>query len=185
MQFPRGGAAGLPLADGSFCAISSAHMLFPQAYHVTFGTYLSRPPGSAKPHVDDDHNEYRAPLAPTDAKREERSRRIAKYEPVWISMEQRMTVDRAIREVAERYDWRIHAMAVNSDHVHVVITAAREGDALRDALKAVASRELNKLFEKRSWWAEGGSAKCLYENDYFRNAVEYVSKQNELPIPNK
>src|SRR5436853_3244785 len=33
-------------------------MLYPQAYHITFGVYLARPPGSPKPHVDHDHNEY-------------------------------------------------------------------------------------------------------------------------------
>ena len=34
----------------------------------------------------------------------------------------------------------IHANAAQSDHVHVVITAIREGEQLRDVLKATATR---------------------------------------------
>ena len=79
-----------------------------------------------------------------------------------------------------RIGWTIHAIAVQSDHVHVVITAARDGEQLRDALKAVASRALNKQFEKKTWWAEKGSAKYLWEKDYFVNAKDYVDRQRDF-----
>jgi REP element-mobilizing transposase RayT len=79
-----------------------------------------------------------------------------------------------------RIGWTIHAIAVQSDHVHVVITAARDGEQLRDALKAVASRALNKQFEKKTWWAEKGSAKYLWDKDYFVNAKDYVYRQRDF-----
>jgi REP element-mobilizing transposase RayT len=58
-----------------------------------------------------------------------------------------------------------------------VITANRNGEELRDALKAVACRALNKKFGKRTWWAEGGSSKYLWEQNYFDNSVDYVHRQ--------
>jgi REP element-mobilizing transposase RayT len=156
-------------------------MRYPHAFHITFGTYLSRPPGSAKPHVDRHHNRFGEPLAPTDPAREHFARAIARSAPVWLSVDQRSTVEEGIRDVAVRYGWRIDALAVNSDHVHAVIAAEREGNALRDAVKAAGSRALNKRFARRDWWAEGGSVKYLWDLSYFRNAVEYVAGQNELP----
>jgi len=78
-----------------------------------------------------------------------------------------------------RYNWTIHALAAQSDHVHVVITACREGEQLRDALKACASKALNRQFGRRVWWAEKGSAKHLWERSYFQNSVSYVNEQRD------
>jgi hypothetical protein len=60
------------------------------------------------------------------------------------------------------------------------VTVNREGTQLRDAIKAVASKWLNKQFEKRPWWAEGGSAKYLWETDYFHAATKYVKDQRDF-----
>ena len=49
-----------------------------------------------------------------------------------------------------------------------------------DALKAVASRALNREFGKRDWWAEKGSAKYLWERTYFENARDYVRDQRDF-----
>jgi REP element-mobilizing transposase RayT len=69
---------------------------------------------------------------------------------------------------------------VQSDPVHVVITPFREGEKLRDALKAVASRALNKQFGSKTWWAEKGSAKYLWEREYCENATNYVNCQRDF-----
>lgn len=154
-------------------------MTYPHGYHITFGTYGTRLHGSDKPHVDRDHNEYGAPLAPADPAREQSARDRMTGEPVTLTPEQRRCVEESIRELARRYAWAIHAIASQSDHTHVVITANREGPQLRDAIKAAATRSLNKRFGKKRWWAEGGSAKYLWEQDYFKNATDYVNRQRD------
>jgi REP element-mobilizing transposase RayT len=155
-------------------------MGFPQAYHITWGAYGARLPGTDRPHVDRDHNQFGAPLAPENAGREHSARERMRFDPVSLTLEQRQLVKRAIEELAARYGWVIHEIAVQVDHVHVVLTAPREGEALRDALKAVSTKRLNKVYERREWWAEKGSAKYLYENAYFANARQYVRDQREF-----
>ena len=150
---------------------------YPQAYHITFGTFLARPPGSERPHVDRHHNGYRQSLAPADPAREQRSREIAAGKAIRLTVEQRKTTEEAIRDLAGRDGWRIYAIAPMTDHVHVVLGAPRAGEQLRDAVKAAATKALNKRFGKRTWWAAGGSAKYLWERDYFLNAVSYVEGQ--------
>jgi REP element-mobilizing transposase RayT len=155
-------------------------MVFPQGYHITFGTYGARLHGSSKPHVDCDHNEYGEPFAPTDPSREQASGERMKYDPVSLTVEQRVLVESAITDVCSRYSWPLHTLAAQSDHIHVVLTAPRDGPELREAIKAVASRALNKQFGKRRWWAEGGSAKYLWETDYFHAAIKYVKDQRDF-----
>jgi len=150
------------------------------AYHIAWGTYGARLPGTGRPHVDREHNEYGGSLAPENPVREAWSRDCMRFDPVHLTLEQRKEVENAIADVAKRYNWTIHANAAQSDHVHVVITAMREGEQLRDALKAAATRRLNEKFGKREWWAEKGSAKYLWERDYFENAKKYVQDQRDF-----
>ncbi|HEX8325465.1 MAG TPA: transposase [Tepidisphaeraceae bacterium] len=155
-------------------------MNYPQAYHITWGTYGTRLPGSAKPHVTLDRNVYQTALPTADPKREQSARDKMRQPPVYLSRGHRVCVDRAIIDLATRYDWTLHALAPQSDHVHVVITAPRVGQDLRDALKAITSRWLNQQFAHQKWWAEHGSCKYLYEDSYFNNATQYVRRQREI-----
>jgi len=132
---------------------------------------MARPPVGNKPHVDRDHNQYRTPLAPTEPLLENWVRQHARQDTVVLTIEQRKLVEEAIGDLAQRYRWSIHAIAPMRDHVHVVVGAAREGVQLREGIKAVASKWLNKKYGKRTWWAEGGSARYFWERKYFENAV--------------
>jgi REP element-mobilizing transposase RayT len=149
-------------------------------YHITWGTYGARLHGSSKPHVDLEHNEYGTPFPPADPAREQENRESMTTDPVKLTIEQRKLVEESILNLATRYNWTIRSIAIQSDHAHVVLTAMRDGQQLRDALKAVASRALNKRFGAKKWWAEKGSAKYLWERDYFQNAVKYVKDQRDF-----
>ena len=88
-------------------------MTYPKSFHITFGTYMSRPPGSARPHIDNNHNQYGEPFAPTDPEKEnehERTRRNRRWE---LTLEQRKCVESAIIDLAKRYDWIIYAICAN------------------------------------------------------------------------
>lgn len=155
-------------------------MRYPMAYHITWGTYGARLPGSSKPYVDRGHNEYETPLPKPDPAREQAARDRMRGEPVALTLEQRQETERALEDVARRYNWTIHTKAAQSDHVHVVITAIRDGEQLRDALKACACRALNKKFGAQQWWAEKGSCRYLWERSYFINAKNYVEGQRDF-----
>src|SRR5688572_27430850 len=102
-------------------------------FHITWGTYRGRLHSSPKPHVDRDHNVYGTPFAPVDPTREQNARDRMKEDPVSLTVEQRQFVESEIISLANRYGWTIHAIAIQSDHSHVVITAMHEGKSLRDA----------------------------------------------------
>jgi hypothetical protein len=119
-------------------------MRYPRGYHITFGTHGTRLHGSSKPFVDRGHNKYGEPLPEPDPAREDAARDRMKGKPVYLNPEQRKVIEEAIENLARRYRWRLHAKAAQSTHVHAVVTAPREGEALRDAIKAYCTRALNK-----------------------------------------
>ena len=155
-------------------------MPVPLAFHITIGTYGGRLPGGDWPHVDMAHNVYGEPLAPRDPFRADEARARMTHDPVEMTPDQRREVEAAILDVAARYGWTIHAIASKPDHTHVVVTADRDGQPLRDALKAVASRRLNKSFGARPWWAENGSVKYIWTPDYLAQATTYVADQRDV-----
>jgi REP element-mobilizing transposase RayT len=152
----------------------------PLAYHLTWGTHGARLHGSERPHVDNEHNEFGTPFPPADAEREDAARRRLIGDPVSLTLEQRKEVEAAIHDLAQRYHWAVHAIAIQADHGHVVITAPRVGNELRDALKAVASKCLNRKFARKTWWAEGGSAKYIWTEEYLGSAAKYVRDQRDF-----
>jgi REP element-mobilizing transposase RayT len=157
-------------------------VIFPQGYHITWGTYGARLPGCDRPHVTRDQNEYGTPLPLPDPHLEELAENNLVQPPVRLSIEQRREVEDAVLAASRRYEWTVHTLAAQSDHVHVVITAMRVGDELRDALKACATRALNARYAKQKWWARDGSCRYLWERDYFLNCVNYVGVATGLVI---
>jgi hypothetical protein len=99
----------------------------PLAYHLTWGTHGARLHGSDRPHVDKEHNEFGTPFPQADPEREEAARARMVGEPVSLALEQRREVEASIYDLARRYDWTIHAIAIQVDHGHVVITAPASG----------------------------------------------------------
>src|SRR4051794_28943443 len=101
-------------------------MRYPMGYHITWGTHGARLHGANKPFVDRDHNQYGEPFPLPDPVREEQSRDKMKGDIVSLTLEQRELVEAALRDLGQRYEWTIHSLAAQSDHVHIVITAFRE-----------------------------------------------------------
>ncbi len=93
----------------------------------------------------------------------------------------RESVARTIRKHCEIRDWKLHAFAVRSNHVHVVVTAPDyPGNAVRDQLKAWCSRILkgNHPGRKR-FWTEGASCRWINKDNDLATAIEYVSEAQD------
>ncbi len=67
-----------------------------------------------------------------------------KEQSVVLTNHQRQAVDSVIREHTIR-GWTLHAVAVRSNHVHIVISADEEPKKVRDQFKANATRVLRGL----------------------------------------
>jgi REP element-mobilizing transposase RayT len=150
------------------------------AYHITWTTYGTWLPGDGRGWVTEKVPGIQEP----DPARQEEARRGMAETAVLLTDEQRALVEQTVRDHCRIRGWTLHALNVRSNHVHVVVSADRDADEVMNQFKAWCSRRLSdqaglttavaRKAGRRRWWTEHGSTKHVHDEDYLRNAVEYV-----------
>ncbi len=143
----------------------------PLAYHITWHTYGSWLPGDSRGWVKDG-----VPgIQPPDTKLQVEVEAALSHDRPLLSPEQREIVEQTIREHCAIRGWKLHAVNVRSNHVHVVVTAARSPEDVMNQLKSWSSRKLNEhAGTKGRWWTYHGSTKWINDEEYLANAIRYV-----------
>jgi REP element-mobilizing transposase RayT len=106
--------------------------------------------------------------------------------PIRLTKVQAWIVRDDLCESAVFREWRMFAVAVMANHVHVVVGVPGDPDPakLLQVFKSYASRRLNRQFGKPipgTWWTASGSRRKLPHEDAVRAAVAYVRDQ-EFPL---
>jgi REP element-mobilizing transposase RayT len=159
---------------------------FPLAYHITFGTYGRRLHGDSRGTVDRSRNNHGDPIIGSDPSRWEREETLLRFEPVDLSVTQRQLIELVLPQICERGGWIYHVGAAKPDHIHVLLGAKRDGEAVRKWLKRWLGEHLSiewPLASEATWWAECGSVKWVWEEQYFANIFDYITKQRITPAP--
>jgi REP element-mobilizing transposase RayT len=157
-----------------------APSVFPLAYHITFGTYGTRLHGDDRGTVDRSLNNFGDPIIGGDQDWNRMERRMLRFEPRKLTVDQRLFVEQSLPQICARGGWQFIEVAAASDHVHNMIAANADGSAVRKWLKrwlgeALSARWL--LQPREVWWAECGSVKWIWTEDYFERVEQYVGRQ--------
>jgi REP element-mobilizing transposase RayT len=149
------------------------------AYFITFTTYGTWLHGTSKGKgsVDDEHNRFGAPFVAPDARREQEERAAMVQAPYVMSATEREIVCKAIVELAKQRGWKLWAVHVRSNHVHVVISAERDPGRIMSDMKARASRDLTRAgFDsvERRRWTRHGSTKHLFRVEDVETKIRYT-----------
>lgn len=157
----------------------------PLAYFITFTTYGSwlhgREPGS----VDRGHNVPGTPFLPANEHVESDMRAVMRQQPYTLDKLRRQVVLRTIQEVAAHRQWKVWAVHIRSNHVHVVISAACKPEKVMSDVKAWCSRRLREAFDEssdRDRWTQHGSTRYLNDETSFAAAVRYVLEEQGEPM---
>jgi REP element-mobilizing transposase RayT len=158
----------------------------PLAYLVTFRAYGTWLHGDKRGSIDRFHNRYGDPYLPLNETWLRHNQQSLKTVPFALSARQRRSIEAAIRETCRIRNWRLHALNVRTNHVHVVVTANRKPELVLNAFKANATRQLRKerlWVERFSPWADKGSTVNLWNERSVANAIAYVlnGQGEELP----
>lgn len=155
-------------------------MAEPFAYLITFTTYGTwlhgRDPGS----VDREHNIPGTSLLAADPAMEAANRKRLRQEPYMLDEPRRTVVLRTIREVAAHRKWKLWAVHVRTNHVHVVVTADSKPEKVMADFKAWASRRLREAFGEsadRDRWTQHGSTRYLNTHASLDAAIAYVVEE--------
>ena len=110
-------------------------------------------------------------------------RQRLKHEVLLLSPDERAAVERQCERHCQHRAWHPWTVNARSNHVHVVVTAAGfSGKAVRDQLKAKATRALRERwphFRDRPVWTVGGDWVCLNSEHDVEQACLYVSEAQD------
>ena len=160
-------------------AYSSVEHPMAIAYFLTFTTYGTWLHGTDKGFgsVDNDHNRFDSPYIAPNTHRVADDRARMTDNVYRLDAPRREVVRDAIVAISAEKGWRLWAVHVRSNHVHVVITAEREPGRLMADLKARASGALPKAgFEAsdRCRWTRHGSTQHLFTEDKLAEKIRYT-----------
>jgi len=145
--------------------------------HLTFGTYGTRLHGGSAPTVMRSQNQVGEPFVDGDPDLYEASRERMRESPCYFDKKQRLFVETEVPLLCERGGWTYHLACCQPDHVHVLLSVAPDPKTVRKWLKTWLSRSLNKQFQRRTWFAEGGSGKWIFDDARYQNVYQYILKQ--------
>lgn len=165
----------------------------PLAYFLTWPTYGTWLPGDERGWV-----EYRAGWRLPDPARELEAQARMAEDACTLDPEQRQIVERTIADHCRIRGWQLHAVNCRTNHLHIVVTADRPPDEVRDQLKAWCTRRLKELEANRRaakdpvslrnplrqhWWAERGSRRFINDQYSLDAAIHYVQDGQDKHQP--
>ena len=144
----------------------------PLGYFLTWVTYGTWLPGDARGWVEY-HQGWQLP----DPILELESHALMNEDACRLNEDQRHAVEAQLAETCQHRGWSLHAANCRTNHVHVVVSAARtHPKKIRTDLKAWATRRLKAGFDatRENWWAERGSTRYINSESDLASAVFYV-----------
>lgn len=100
---------------------------------------------------------------------------------------ERRIVEKAIRKVCEVRGYKLYAINVRTNHVHIVVSNGGKVERMMDSFKAYSTkalREGNRVSGNIRPWSRHGSTRYLWTDEHIASAVEYVvnGQGGDLPL---
>ena len=134
----------------------------PLAYFITWPTYGTWLPGDQRGWIEY-HQGWQLP----NANLLEICQTEMREERCLLSPVAREVVKQQIAETCRVRKWILHAVACQSNHLHVVVEAFETTpQKVRTDLKAWCTRRLRMEIDssRKNWWAERGSVRYVWDN---------------------
>jgi len=148
-----------------------ARMIGFMATWTTYGTWLQ---GNEKGYVND------GITLGEDCKLERANKELLKHDKIKIPKGLRETVKNAILKEAEEINQKVYAIAVCSNHVHIVVESIgkRCGYSV-GRFKKAATRALRKFGFENMVWTKGFDKRYCYHHRELEIKIKYVQRHKE------
>jgi REP element-mobilizing transposase RayT len=149
------------------------------AYHLTWTCYGQWLPGDERGYVDRENRTPGTPYAPWNPRRVSAAANAMQEEACWLTLRQRHLAAEGVHQTCAGQGWRLLALNVQPDHVHVLIDARDvTGKHVMRVLKAFATRRLrSEVASRRRWWTKGGKVELVRDKRHLATVARYIAKQ--------
>jgi len=133
-----------------------------------------------------EHHQYGGPKIEPRKQLNQAETAELKHPPFVMTDAQRAAVETAMREVCDHRGYQLLAVNARTNHVHSVVAAGCRPEAVMNALKAYATRQLRRaglLANGVRPWSRHGSSPYLWTSDQVARAMDYVlNGQDDRPF---
>jgi REP element-mobilizing transposase RayT len=142
-------------------------------YMVTWTTYGTWLQGDKRGYMRD------GKVLPADSGLEGANKKLQKSKFVRLTSEQKKVVEDAVLKEAQRIGQKILAMAVYSNHIHLVISSGYGSiESAVSRYKNVATSALKKTGLKRRIWTRGFDKRFCFSDEQLKQKIKYVRSHN-------
>jgi REP element-mobilizing transposase RayT len=143
-------------------------------YMVTWTTYGTWLQGDKRGYVRD------GKILLSDKALEEANKKLQKSESVYLTLRQKRVVEEAVLKEAERIGQEILALAVCSNHVHLVSGSGDESiESVVSRYKNVATSALKKMGLTKRIWTRGFDRRFCFNSEQLQQKIEYVCRHDK------
>ncbi len=159
----------------------------PLAFLITFRSYGTWLHGDERGSVNRFRNQYKSSRLPPESNWLDTNTKRLTHEIVILDASQRQCVEAAVRETCEIRRWRLHALNVRTNHVHLVVSVGTsKPEIVLNACKANATRIMRARGcwqSTRSPWSDKGSKRYLWNEESITRAIDYVMNGQGDDLP--
>lgn len=162
---------------GMDAAEKNLTMQDPLAYFITWPTYGTWLPGNQRGWI-----EYRQGWQLPNANLLTMSKARMDEKQCLLIPVAREIVKQQIEETCRFRGWILHAVACQSNHLHVVVEAFEtDPRKVRADLKAWCTRRLKAKIDgtRKNWWAERGSTRYIWNQESLDRVLVYVLESQQ------
>lgn len=150
----------------------------PLAYLISFRTYGTWLHGDERGSVDRrKYNVFKTAKIPVSLNLQNQEISLLKHQSITLNGQQRKVVEDAVREVCAYRNYKLFAIQVRTNHVHIVTFGVGKPELLMNSFKAYSTRYLRekKLTEPAlKLWSRHGSTRYLWTEEQIETAIDYV-----------
>jgi len=161
-------------------------MTLPLAYLLTWTTHGTWLHGDRRGSVDrSNQNQYGRPYIPHQPNRVAFERAEMAADPVLLDQPRRTIVKQTISDHFAFRNWRLLALHVRTNHIHLVAAAPVPPERIMDQCKSWCTRRLREAdlaAPHAKLWTRHGSTRYLFTEDALNRAVHYVLHEQGPPL---
>ncbi len=153
----------------------------PLAYFITFTTYGTWLHGDERGSVLIEQSQAKQ-ISPTDCFCNHQKRQM-KYPAVVLDSDQREIVLQTIIAHCTLQNWRLYAVHVRSNHVHLLVFCTEKPDKVMGELKAWATRKLRQAHcTLPKVWTQHGSTQLVFIQAKLKEKIRYIILEQGDPM---
>jgi len=146
---------------------------YPLAYFITFTTYGTWLHGDQRGSILQSANGTHLLKPSPELHNHERQK--LRYPIVTFNKKQRSIVLETIKKHCKLKEWKLYAVHVQSNHIHVIVAAKEKPEKIMSDLKAWSTRMLREQgYEIQKAWTRHGSTKYVYSYEKLNEKIKYV-----------